>query len=362
MRNRYLSVLMATALGMSSTASMAAVCASGVTAAGADAGLAYSADGQVHIFYALTNGNLARRFGNPLSPNDLTFENLGGIAGSEPSATSWGPGHVATFLRGSNGELYYLQWNNGSTTGWQSLGGQVIGNPSGVATNAGNISVFYRGTDQQLYNVEYSLDTWGEHQSLNGSLTSNPVAVSWGPSHVAVFTRGQQNDLWYRDRTRWTWGPWIGLGGNFSVDPVVVSRGPGLLDVFVRGDDNTIYYKAYNFGTWSAEWIPLGAPSGVFNGISEPGAVATPNGEVTVFARGMVLQGHNGNPDTIGVFRRSSSDGVNWSPWATVQVLGGLNIGATAGNPEAAPAGYNSWTVVSPTGNGSVPITLCTGP
>jgi hypothetical protein len=348
---------------MSSTASVAAVCASNVTASGLDAGVAYSADGQVHIFYALTNGALVRRYGNPFSPQGLGWQDLGGVAGSEPSATSWGAGHVATFVRGSNGALYYLMWDtNNAGTGWQSLGGQVTWNPFGIATAPGQMTVFYRGANRQLYYLDYNSGSWSAHQSLSGVLTSSPVAASWGPGHVAVFTRGQANDLWYRERNGSTWGSWIGLGGSFSVDPVAVSRGPGLLDVFVRGNDNTYYYKTYNAGGWSADWIPLGAPSGVFNGISEPGAVATPNGEVTVFARGMVLQGHNGNPDTIGVFRRSSSDGVNWSSWVAVQSLGGPNVGATAGNPEAAAVGHNNWTVVTPSGHGSVPISLCTGP
>jgi hypothetical protein len=348
---------------MSSTASIAAVCASNVTAGGYDAGVAYSADGQVHIFYGATNGSLIRRYGSPGSPQGLGTQDLGGVVASEPSATSWGVGHVAAVLRGSNNQLYYLMWeSNNNGTGWQSLGGTVTWNPFGIATAPGQMTVFYRGSNQQLYYLDYNSGSWSGHQSLGGVLTSSPVAASWGPGHLAVFTRGQAKDLYYRERNGSTWGPWVGLGGSFSVDPVAVSRGPGLLDVFIRGDDNNYYYKTYNAGGWSPNWISLGAPAGVFNGISEPGAVATQNGEVTVFARGMVLQGHNGNPDTIGVFRRSSTDGASWSNWVAVHSTGGLNVGATAGNPEAAAVGYNSWTVVSPTGNSTAPITLCTGP
>lgn len=362
MSNRYLSLLVAAALGMSSTASMAAVCASNTFATRVDAGVAYSADGQVHIFYEPTHGGLARRFGDPFNPQGYNLQDLSGIAGSEPSATSWGPGHVASFIRGSNGALYFLQWEaNNAGTGWVNLGGQVVWNPFGIATAPGQMTVFYRGTNKQLYFLDYNAGTWSGHQSLDGVLTSSPVAASWGPGHVAVFTRGKANEIWYRERLGGVWGPWITLGGSFSVDPVAVSRGPGLLDLFIRGDDNNYYYKTYN-GSWSPNWISLGAPPPVFNGISEPGAAATASGEVTVFARGMILQGLNGNGDVVGVFRRSSSDGVNWSAWTTVHTFGGPNVGATAGNPEAAAVGYNSWTVVTPSGHPNVGMSVCTGP
>lgn len=362
MRNRYLSLLATAALSMSSTASLAATCASGLAANGADAGLAYSADGQVHVFYGLGNGNLVRQYGNPANPGGLSVENLGGVVGSEPSATSWGSGHVATFLRGSNGALWYLQWDNGSYTGWQSLGGQVTWNPSAVAAAPGQMTVFYRGANKQLYYLDYN-GSWSGHQGLAGVLTSSPVAVSWGPGHVAVFTRGQANDVWFRQRIAGAWGPWETLGGNFAgVDPAVASRGAGLIDVFMKGSDNQYYVRSYNGFSWSSNWLQVTLPPAVFNRVSEPGAVANPNGTVTVFGRGMILQGHNGNPDTISIFAKTSADGMNWSAnWVPLLNATGLNISLNAGNPEAAATGYGAWTMANPLGNGA-PLTLCTGP
>ena len=364
MRNQYLSLVVAASLGVSAMPSMAAnVCATNIASASAlDAGVASSVDGQFHMFYVLNSaGNLARRYGDPANPNGLTFENLLGVAASEPSATSWGSGHVATVVRGGNGALWYLQWDNGSATGWQTLGGTVTWNPLLIATATGQMTAFYRGANKQLYYVDYSGGSWSGHTSLQGVLTSSPVAASWGAGHLAVFTRGQANDLWYRQRTGGTWGPWAGLGGNFSVDPVVVSRGSGLLDVFVRAPNNTISYISYNGSSWGA-WNTLGAPATIFNGISEPGAVVTPAGELTVFARGMTLQGHNGNLDLVNVFKRTSTDGgVTWSAWQSIHGVAGLGIGATIVNPEAVASSFTGWTVVAPTGNSSVPMTVCTG-
>ncbi|MBM0105934.1 hypothetical protein JM946_14475 [Steroidobacter sp. S1-65] len=361
MRNGYLSLLIASVLGMASTASVAAVCASNAASSNTDAAVAYSADGQVHIFHSLTNGNLVRRFGNPGNPAGLNVENLGGVAGSEPSAASWGPGHVATFLRGSNGALWYLQWDNGSYSNWQSLGGTVTWNPSVVATAPGQMTVFYRGANQQLYYLDYN-GGWSGHQGLAGVLTSSPVAVSWGPGHVAVFTRGQANDIWFRQRINGVWGPWETLGGNFAgPDPAVASRGPGLIDVFMKGNDNQYYVRSYN-GAWTPNWLKIDLPPAVFNRVSEPGATGNPNGTVTVFGRGMILQGHNGNPDTIAIFAKTSPDGLNWSAsWQALQTVTGPSVSTTAANPEAAATGYGSWTVANPVSNGG-PLVLCTGP
>jgi hypothetical protein len=275
-----------------------------------------------------------------------------------------GPGtHVATFLRGSNGELWYLQWDNGAFTNWTSLGGQVTWNPSVVATGPGRMTVFYRGTNRELYYLDYANGSWSGHQSLSGVLTSSPVAVSWGPGHVAVFKRGQGNEVWYRQRIGTTWSEWQSLGGNFAgVDPAVASRGSGLIDVFMKGHDNQYYVRSYNGSAWTSGWLQVTLPPGVFNRVSEPGAAGNPNGTVTVFGRGMILQGHNGNPDTVAIFAKTSSDGLNWSAdWQVIQTATGVNISLTPGNPEAAATSYGLWTVATPFGNGG-PLSLCTGP
>jgi hypothetical protein len=356
MRKRYLSMMVAAGLGLASTASLAAVC-SPAGASSADAGLAYSADGQVHIFSALTNGNLVRRYGSPGNPAGLTVENLGGVAGSEPSATSWGSGHVATVVRGSNGALWYLQWDNGSFTNWTSLGGTVVWNPSVVATGAGQMTAFYRGSNGQLWYLDYNAGVWGGHQSLSGVLTSSPVAVSSGPGHIAVVTRGQSNDIWLRQRINGVWGPWEGLGGNFaSVDPAVASRGPGLVDVFMRGQDNNFYVKSFNGSSWSATWLQISNPYSL--GASEPGAVANADGSVTVFTT-FHGGGDASHPDTVYIVAKTSADGVNWpANWTTVHSYAQWNA-FNQSNPEAVATGYSTWAVAS---SSQSSLTVCSGP
>lgn len=227
------------------SAAQSITCASRSGVGNYDAAVISSVTGQVEIFYGMSTGNLIRMYGDPRAPASLTAQGLGGEIASEPSAVSWGSGHSAVFVRGTNAELWYLQWDNGSATGWTSLGGQIVWNPSAVSESPGQIAAFFRGTNQALWYKEFSGGTWSGFQTLGGVLTSSPVAVSWGPGHVAVFTRGQANDLWYRQRLNGTWGPWVGLGGSFGVDPAVVSRGAGLIDVFVRSG-NAVQKISYN--------------------------------------------------------------------------------------------------------------------
>lgn len=279
-----------------------------------DAAVVSSISGRVDVFYRSTQGALIRLWGDARVPG-LTYENLAGVVTSEPSAVSWGAEHSAAFVRGGDRALWYLQWDNGSATGWQSLGGDITWNPFALSTQPGQLIAFYRGTNKQLWYRELNAGTgtWSPHQSLGGVLTSSPVAVSWGPGHLAVFTRGQANDLWYRERIGSTWGPWTGLGGYFTGDPIVVSRGYGLMDLFAR-TGASISKISYNGSAWSG-WQSIGSPAG--GAVSEPAAVATTSGQLVVFAR----------QATVGtdIYARrdiqksvSNDGGVSWSGWSTV--------------------------------------------
>ncbi len=56
------------------------------------------------------------------------------------------------FAKGTDGALYYKQWN--STTGWSastSLGGVLTSGPAAVSKGAGAITVFVRGSDGALW-------------------------------------------------------------------------------------------------------------------------------------------------------------------------------------------------------------------
>lgn len=82
-----------------------------------DVGITSEANGPVDIFYVAPNENLIRLQVNPSNLSQIGGGNLGGVARSEPAAVSWGPGHSAVFVKGSDGALWYLQWDNGAATG-----------------------------------------------------------------------------------------------------------------------------------------------------------------------------------------------------------------------------------------------------
>lgn len=325
----------------------------GTYIANIDVGITSEANGPVDIFSVAPNETLGRLQVNPSDLSVISGSNLGGVARSEPAAVSWGAGHSAVFVRGSDGALWYLQWDNGTNTGWTSLGGQITWNPHVVSMGTGHLIVFYRGTNNQLWYREYTNGVWGPHTSLGGVLTSSPIGISWGPGHVAVFTRGQAQDLWYRQRTGSTWGPWVGLQQIFQVDPVVVSRGPGLMDVFVRGLSN-VAWISYSGGAWGG-WHLLGPPPAGVS--SEPAAAATSSGELSVFVRG----GPSGPYRPI--YRNTSLDGgITWSGWAGQDVL---YADPSSNNPEATANANGGWTMAAinfPSGAQTGQLRACSSP
>lgn len=275
----------------------------------ANATLTSMSGGQLDLQYvADLQGSLIRRYGSPQQLNSMTADNMGAaVSTSTPAVASWGTGHAATFIRGTDGALWYRQNDNGSITDWQYLGGATTWNPSAVSTGPGHLIAFVRGTDKALWFREYINGAWTPFASVGGSLNSDPKAVSWGPGHVAVFVRGQAKDLWYRERNGSVWGPWIALGGSFNIDPQPVVRGPGLIDVFVQWTNATIARISFNgsaWGGWQTLWSP---PNG---SISDPAAVATTDGRLVVLARAASANGAS------TIYQKTSWDsGQTWTAW-----------------------------------------------
>lgn len=72
---------------------------------------------------------------------------------SPPSATSWGPGHLAVFARAADGGLMQLTFDSAWSI-WAPVGrtGELIQSGAGAASRgAGRLDVFVRGTDNLPY-------------------------------------------------------------------------------------------------------------------------------------------------------------------------------------------------------------------
>ena len=206
----------------------------------------------------------------------LGWESLGGILTSSPGVSSWGPGRLDVFVRGTDNALWHRAYQNG-WGGWESLGGILTSSPAAVSWGNGRIDVFVRGTDNALWHKWYQ-NGWSGWESLGGILTSDPAVCSWGSGRLDVFVRGTDNALWGKSY-QGSWGGWGSLGGVLNTGPGAVSWGNGRIDVFAAGTDSALWHRSYQ-GSWSG-WGSLG---GVLT--SAPAASSWSSGRLDVFVRG----------------------------------------------------------------------------
>lgn len=224
------------------------------------------------------------------------YEQIGpGFISSNPVAVSGGGSDlVDVFARGigANDGVYHKVWKNSVWSDWQRLGSMnTLSGPGLSWEPTRRLDVFVRGTDNALYVYQYNptIDGWEGPWPLDGQISSSPAAIALANGPVHVFARGMDNALWHR----WYDGGWqnwesLGgpLGGQISPDPEsgpsVASWGPGRLDVFVRGTDDAVWRKwSANGGASWSNWESLG---GVVT--SSPASISRAPNLIEVFVRG----------------------------------------------------------------------------
>ncbi len=213
------------------------------------------------------------------------WSSLGGSISSEPAAVSWGPGRIDVFARGTNNDLQHIFYSSSSGwSSWYSHGGTLASGPDVASWGPGRLDVFARGTGNDLQHIFYATGTgWTTWFSHGGNLTSDPGAVSWGYGRIDVFARGIANDLqhiYYGASSGWS--QWYSHGGTLASGPDPSSWGPGRLDVFAQDGTGALQhiYYASSVGAWST-FSTLGGSL-----TSDPGAVSWGPGRIDVFARG----------------------------------------------------------------------------
>ena len=239
------------------------------------------------------------------------WESLAGVLTSGPGVSSWGPGRLDVFVRGTDSRLYHKWFENGWND-WEPLGGVLTSAPSPASWGSGRIDVFARGVDSQLYHKWFE-NGWNDWEALGGILMSEPAACSWGPGRLDVFARGTDSQLYHK----WFengWSDWESLGGILTSGPGAASWGSGRIDVFAAGVDSALEHKWFENG-WS-DWESLG---GVLS--SSPGACSWGSGRIDVFAAGVdsALQHkwfENGWSDweSLGSVLTSAPSAVSWGP------------------------------------------------
>ncbi len=186
----------------------------------------------------------------------------------------------------------------GPWSSWQSLGGALLADPS-VVVHSNTLWLFERANDQKLYYRVLLGTKWAGWFGLGGNLQSDPVAVSH-PAGLHVFQRTTDHSVWFR---RWSsgWTPWRSLSGSLTSDPAPVTHN-GALYLFQRANDHALWYRVSNGAAWSS-WKSLGGSL-----TSDPVAVSHGDG-LYVFQRG-------GNGRTLYYKRYANG---SWSPWISLQ-------------------------------------------
>jgi len=237
------------------------------------------------------------------------YASLAGLLTSGPAASSWAPGRLDVFVRGTDNAMWH-KWFDGAWRGWESLGGGLTSEPAAVSWGPGRIDGFARGTDNQLWHKWFD-GAWHGWEPLGGGLSSGPAVASWASGRLDVFVRGNDNGLWHK----WFQGGWSGwesLGGGLTSEPAAVSWGSGRIDVFARGTDNALWHKWYAAG-WSG-WQSLGGTLA-----SGPAASSWAAGRLDVFARSvnntLLHRSFNGSWsafESLGNTTLSSPAAVSW--------------------------------------------------
>ncbi|HXS33145.1 MAG TPA: hypothetical protein VN758_05145 [Solirubrobacterales bacterium] len=223
--------------------------------------------GRLDVFGRGTDNKLYHKFYASATGWSI-WENLGGILTSGPGAVSWGANRIDVVARATDNTVSHWAWT-GSSWVIDNLGGGITADPDISSWGPGRLDVFVRGTDNKLYHKFYASATgWSIWENLGGILTSGPSAVSWGTNRIDVVANSTEKTV-----THWAWNgsSWTvdDLGGNVTSDPDISSSGPGNLDIYSRDSRNSLIHKTYTWATGWSGWSGLGGMQ-----MSGPGAVS----------------------------------------------------------------------------------------
>jgi hypothetical protein len=91
-----------------------------------------------------------------------------------PAVSSWAPGRLDTFVRGSDDAIWH-EWYTGAWSGWESLGKTIVSNPAAVSWGPNRIDLFGTGTDGLIYHKIWNGSTWTGWVSERGAPPPGPA-------------------------------------------------------------------------------------------------------------------------------------------------------------------------------------------
>jgi C1A family cysteine protease len=249
-------------------------------------------------------------------PESLTSGTWDTTWDTDPSAVSWGPGHLDIFGIGTDSALWHKWWDGARWNGPAWLGGRwSIYGVDAVSWGPYRIDVFGLGMDRALWHKWWDGSRWNGPESLGGRWTNTVNAVSMAPGYLDIFGIGTDSALWHKWNYGSGWGGPESLGGRWSSAPSAVSWAPGRLDVFGRGSDGALYHLWWGGTDWFGESL-----GGTW--LTRPSAVSWGPGRLDVFGLGMDRalwhkwwDGSRWNgPESLGGTWASHTDAVSWGP------------------------------------------------
>ncbi len=122
--------------------------------AGAPAAASPSA-GVMDVFVRGTDNQLWEDSYNPTTMHWTWSLPITTLVYSDPTASSWGAGHVDVFTTNSTGSILHTSTNGGGWSAPENLGGRILGRASAVSWAVGRIDIFSRGIDGHLWQLFY---------------------------------------------------------------------------------------------------------------------------------------------------------------------------------------------------------------
>ena len=173
----------------------------------------------------------------------LGWENLGGVATSDPAVASWASNRLDCFVRGTDNHMWHKWWAGAGWSGWEDLGGIATSAPAAVSWGPNRIDCFVRGTDMAMWHKWWNGSTWSGWENLGGVLTSAPAVASWGSNRLDCFVRGTDSHMWHKWWNGSSWSGWEDLGGIIDGAPAAVSWGPNRIDCFAIGMNSAMWHR-----------------------------------------------------------------------------------------------------------------------
>jgi hypothetical protein len=169
-----------------------------------------------------------------------------------------GGGYIDTYYRGTDNGIVARSWVPGS--GWTApdtttlAAGKTLNAPALASRNPEVLDIYVRGTDDQLYGIEWNGSAWGSWTLQPGGMTTQraPAVTTRGASLLDLFARGADGEIRWQSFDGASWSAWKGVPGQVDSGPAVVADSPDRLYLFARRGDDVIW-NLYDRGMGAQE-------------------------------------------------------------------------------------------------------------